>query len=160
MTRLYRLRNLVAAALVALVLPTVALADVKPFDRSLPMSTLISNQGLDASRSFTLTAANTKGHNLLMLVVNHGTHNTATAIQMSCTGSYDGTGTSGTLQDCAVSSGTCTSSNASWSKAVSGTAAWIWRVDITGIPQVTCTFTDTAGDASDKLTVEGYLWTR
>jgi len=125
------------------------------------LATLVNNLGLDATRSFTVAPCNDSGdcYSTLVLTLNHSVHNSATAIAMSCTATVDDGTTDATLQECAVANGVCTSSDASWSKAVSGTAVWAWRVDVRGYPSVTCTITDTGGDAADKITVKGVLVT-
>ena len=83
--------------------------------------------------------------------------NSTTAINMSCTGSPDRGTTDYTLQDCSsVTGGVCTSANASWTKnpaAIASPKCWPWRVDIEGLPEIECTFTDTGGAAADTIAV-------
>jgi hypothetical protein len=124
------------------------------------MGTVITSTTLDAASStFEVENHNhyTDGLWALMSVwvkVTDG-DNSVTAITMSCTGSEDQNTTDFTLQSCVVASGACTSSNASWVKDPSGmtTKNWVWRVDIEGVPDIECTFTDTGGDASDSIIV-------
>lgn len=106
------------------------------------------------STSFTLTGAQLSGYSKLA-VYTFLDYTAATALSMTCSVSVEGRAEDFTLQSCSVSSGTCTSSNASWSKAISGADAyWVWVVDLVGIPSSTtvCTFTDTGG-TSDKISV-------
>jgi hypothetical protein len=84
--------------------------------------------------------------------------NSVTAINMICTSSPNGGVTDYTLQDCAsVVDGVCTSANASWTKnpaAITSPKRWPWRIDIEGLPELECTFTDTGGDGSDTISVD------
>lgn len=88
-----------------------------------------------------------------------------TDISMTCTGSKDNNTTDYDLQSCATSAGTCTSTDSTWSKDPSGNTAvdtkrWPWRVDIEGINDFECIFTDTGGDISDTIQVEVSLSTK
>lgn len=124
--------------------------------------TVINGVALSAaSSSFTVNFDNpaTNGIPGLMVVWVSVTDasNSVTAINMTCTGSHNGGTTDFTLQDCSsVAAGSCTSVGASWVKdpsAITSPKRWPWRVDIEGVPEVECTFTDTGGDASDSITV-------
>lgn len=79
-----------------------------------------------------------------------------TDISMACTTSEDGGTTPFYLSSCDVSAGACTSSLASWSydpQAVTSPKRWVWRVDIEGLKDLACEFSDTGGDVSDVLAV-------
>jgi hypothetical protein len=124
--------------------------------------TVINAVALDtASESFAINMSNTPANGVWGLmtvwVSIADADNSTTAINMSCTGSPDGGTTDFTLQDCAsVVDGVCTSANASWTKnpaAITSPKRWPWRVDIEGIPEIECTFTDTGGAAADTITV-------
>jgi hypothetical protein len=76
-------------------------------------------------------------------------------VTMNCTGSKNGNSTDYQLEDLTVATGVATSVAASWTRNPgTGTTRWLWRVDIEGIPDVECTFTDTGGDASDSIAVD------
>ena len=124
-----------------------------------PLLTLVNDLAINSSRSFTVTPCDSNNicYSLLVLTLNHSAHSSASAVNMTCTESPDSGTTTATLQDIAVSSGVGTSSNASWVKAVTGTAVWPWRVDVHGFMSVTCTITGTGADGSDKITVKGYM---
>ncbi len=80
--------------------------------------------------------------------------NGVTAITASCSASYDNGTTDYTAQEGAVASGVYTSVDASWvHNPGAATTCWPWRWDIEGYPEIECTFTDTGGDSSDRLTV-------
>ena len=79
-----------------------------------------------------------------------------TALNMTCTASDDNNTTAYTLADCDVSSGVCTTYMASWTfnpRGVTSPKRWVWRVDIEGLEDIKCTFSDTGGGAGDTLTV-------
>jgi hypothetical protein len=115
---------------------------------------LLDAATLAADRSFTISTSGARGYGLLTLYISL-TWDAASAVALTCTGSNDGNTTDYALQSCSVASGACTSSDASWSKAVTASKKWIWRVDVEGIEDIECTFTDTGGGASDTLTVYG-----
>ena len=78
---------------------------------------------------------------------------------------YGSVATDGTnlfvLQDCSTASGVCTSSDASWSKAISAAdKKWVWRVDGTGMYYLSCTATVTNGTANEHITVSGMVNTK
>lgn len=90
--------------------------------------------------------------------------NSGTVTQMDMTGceASDDKGTTWfAIQDCAVSSGVCTSTDASWEKTLTLNTddTWVWRVDIEGYQTVRCTFDDGAGtaNANDELDVSYQL---
>lgn len=89
--------------------------------------------------------------------------NSVTAITMICGGSSDGNSTSYTFQECAVAAGVATCNNLSWvfnPTAVTSPKRWQWRVDIEGVEDVTCTFTDTGGVVADTIQVAVGLATK
>jgi hypothetical protein len=150
----------VLAAAAAALIAAVGFAFAKPTPtypgRHLkPLGTLISAQGLAAPRALTVTNAT---HNLLVLLINY-THNNNGNVTMTCTGSNDDNATDYALQSITVASGVGTSVDASWSNAVTTDEDFVWRVDMTGLPDAECTIDHSAGDASDIITVYGYLTT-
>ena len=128
------------------------------------LGSLITGGTLDAaSHVATVSSADggSLGYAVLSLYVKLTDANSSvTNISMSCTGSHDGGTTDYTLQSCAVAAGTCTSTNAAWSKTLTAQGNWIWRVDILGYQEVECTFTDTGGLVADTLDVTGTLVTQ
>lgn len=153
-------RFLLAAAMVAL--PSLASATGlhvgkdPTFDRKLIDG--VACNASEANRTFTLTAGLANGFGMGVFQFDF-THNAATAIAMTCHGSLDAQTTWAELQSCSVASGACTSSDASWSKAVSADDDWMWRVDFLGAPDIKCIVTCTSGGASDTFTVYGRLST-
>jgi len=137
----------------------VQAAPVGPAHRTTKAVTLINNQDLTASRTATVAIDLTKGFAVWVLYINH-TNTAATALAMTCTGSHDNNVTKYVIQSCSVSSGVCTSDDASWSKTVSGNKNWPWRVNILGYRDAQCVFTDTAGGAADFITVKSALVTQ
>ncbi len=86
----------------------------------------------------------------------------ATAATMTCTNQVSSFTGAARLQVCDdVTDGTCESTDAVWEKNVAtGSAVWVWRVDISGMRgTVSCVFDTTAGGASDIFRVESYLVT-
>ncbi len=148
--------------------PSLAAAQYAVKTRTLELGTILNNIAGNASassRTFTigpkigstLTTGDDRleGYTWLDLRFNHNVHSAASAISLSCTTSEDGGTTDDLLQDCAVATGTCTSSDASWSKSLSGTKVWRWRVGIKNGKQADCVVTITDGDGTDRLTVKG-----
>jgi hypothetical protein len=147
--------------LLALLAPTVASAAVPVVaaNREYPLGTLLSGVALNASsasRTFSLDDDREFGFNLLVAYV-YLTRSAATDVRMTCTGAPDAESGPAVLQDITVASGVGTSDDARFQKAVSGTAAWPWRVDVTGYRNVKCTLSGTSGGSSDLVTVKGYL---
>ena len=79
------------------------------------------------------------------------TRSAATAVNMKCYGSMDSNQTFAQFQACSVSSGVCESTNASWSKTVSSSTNWIWRVDFLGNSDVRCEIECVGGTSSDII---------
>lgn len=118
---------------------------------------VISAASINTAKTFTLTEAEMGGFGMLGIFVEY-TNSAGTAVVMTCTGSNDDGTTDFALQSCAVSAGTCTSTDATWSNAVSGDEDWMWKVDTQGALSVTCSFTATGGDGSDVATVDVVAW--
>lgn len=127
------------------------------------VGTLLSGVALNASaatRTFDLALANEfTGFGILTVYVNY-TNSAATDVQMSCTSKPSSTVSAATLQSCAVSAGTCTSTDAGWNNSVSGDEVFVWRVDINNYPgTLSCVFSGTSAGAGDLITVDGWLAT-
>ncbi len=110
------------------------------------------------ARTWTASAGSGAGY-AVGLIQFHLTRVAATAVSMSCETSISA-GNWAALQSCAVSSGVCTSTDASWTKAVSGNKNWTWRLDFLGAGDIRCTFSCTAGGASDLITAYARLSTK
>lgn len=154
------LKALLAVALFTL--STSTALGAAPKQMYSPYGTVINGVALSAaSSSFTVNFDNPTTNGIPGLIVVWvsvtDASNSVTAINMSCTGSPNNGTTDYTLQDCSsTAGGVCTSANASWTKdpsAITSPKRWPWRVDIEGMPEVECVFTDTGGDASDSITV-------
>lgn len=132
------------------------IGDMSWYDQGKIIDAVACN-GSSTVRRFTLTSGSGAGYGLLDLQVEF-TRVAATAVALSCTTSINGQATWATLQSCSVATGVCTSTDASWSKDVSGGSAnWVWRLDFLGASDVRCTFSCTAGGGSDLFTVYGRL---
>ena len=132
--------------------------------RTVFLNAIAGNANL-ASRTFVLpldTGFTTKSGAAYQMAVLHFkfTYNAASKVAMTCYASDDYGSTSFTLQECTNDTGVCTSSDASWEKAVTGSANWVWRVDVSGTTYESCIITFTSGGASDALTVSGFLTTK
>lgn len=142
--------------------PSVAFAQGVGQHVTSDVKTLLSGVACNASagaRTFTLSPAGAGfGYGMGIFQVDF-TYNAATAVALACEASINNQTSWATLQSCSVSSGTCTSSDASWSKATSASDTWLWRVDFLGAPDVKCTVSCTGGGASDTFTVYGRLAT-
>ena len=127
---------------------------------TLPIGAKVTGQTLDASHSFELEDV-ARGFSVMSLMITvTDANDSVTALTMTCTGSMDNNTTDYTLQSVSVSSGVGTGSNSSWVFDPSGVTSpkrWLWRVDIEGIEDVECTFTDTGGVVADILDVSVYL---
>ena len=86
------------------------------------------------------------------------TWNAAATVTMTCTESSDGGTTDFTIQDCTTGAGTCTSNDASWSKAVTASKNWPWRIRSAGFLRLECVFL-CSGAGTDTLTVKSYQTT-
>lgn len=139
--------------------PSLAMATTQGRHSTAPQGTLLSAVACNASAANrTLSLSNPDGYGVAILQFDF-TYNAATAITLTCNVSLDGGTTYAPLQSCAVSSGVCTSTDASWSKAVSANDDWAWRIDFLSAPNVQCTVACTGGGASDTVTVYGRLTT-
>jgi hypothetical protein len=115
-----------------------------------------------ASRSFEVENKS-GGLGLLIVYITYVEDNTSTsAVTMTCTASDDNNTTDYKMQSCTVSSGACTSSDASWTLDPdnTGTTYWVWRVDVEGYEDFECTFAFTGGEAADLLTAKYQLSTK
>lgn len=152
--------------LVLAALPAASRANREGRARTYPLGTLLSAKPLNGAAA-TLTASiglqnDRDGYDIAKLTVVHDNTSGALTITMTC---YEDTAAGGAtsviLQDCTVASGVCTSSDASWSKAVTGAKSWVWRVDISGYDaQVNCVFAAAGAAATDTITVTGQLVTK
>ena len=145
-----------ALLLALLVIPSSAIAYTNPLEECTTQTTLINNLAINATRTASFAA--TDRHTTAVMYLDL-TRSTATAVTMACTSSDDGGTTNFALQECAVSAGVCTSTDKSWSNAVSANEQWVWRVDVAGLKQLDCNIDGTAAGAGDLITVTGYLCT-
>ena len=129
-----------------------------------PLGTLLDgvalNDATPANRTLTvLTDGTQSGYGLLVLYVDH-TNSNASTVDMTCTNKPTATDTAATLQDCTIDAGECESDDASWSKSVSASKAWPWRVNISGFPgRIECVLSGTSADGSDLVSIKGWLVT-
>lgn len=127
----------------------------------------LDDSDLVSARSFTTTRSNDNrsAFNLLNVYIDHddSANGTVTRVDMTCVGITDNLDSPGSteefiIQVCSVSSGVCTSSDNDFQKTVSGTEdkKWIWRVDVSGLQNIKCTFDAGAGSghADDRLDVD------
>ncbi len=133
-------------------------------DSTTQSTNLIAAQGMDASRSLSINRDNaTGGYDLLTLWVNLTDANTSiTRFDVTCTVSHDGNSTDYTPQECTSASGTYTCVGTGiWQKASPGTSKFPLRLDVSGFPDIECTFSVGAGAGAsiDLLTVKGRLCT-
>lgn len=107
------------------------------------------------SRTWSYTSNTNEGFGLIVAQITYtpGGATTVSAVTMSCTGNIDGT-TSATLQSCSTSAGNCTSTDQIWTKAVSATKSWIWRVNAQGATNVSCVMGMTGTPDTDTFTVK------
>jgi hypothetical protein len=114
-----------------------------------------------AQRTFTLNSGKLSDGGWGLATLNFKyTYSAATAVTMVCTISDDSGTTSFTPQSCNDISGTNTCVNMKWSKAVTASANWPWRVGLGGFVYATCTVYCVSGSVGDSLTVTGYYSTR
>ena len=147
--------------LVLLAASPVSAQSVDPLNKIWPLGTVISAKACNdtaANRAFTVAdVALERGYNLLVVTFDF-TWVDATDVTLTCTHSPDAGTTKATLQDCTVSAGNCTSDDVKFTKSVTASKIWPWRVDVTGFYDVTCTFACTeAVGGGDLLTMKGYL---
>ena len=152
---------------IVLLAPSVALAQVTPKTRSLELGTVLNNIDLDgaaAVRTFTIGPSiggtslitgdeRLEGYTWLDLRFAF-TYGASTDVGLTCTTSENGGTDEDTLQDCTLASGVCTSNDASWTKAVTASKKWRWRIGIKNGKRVKCVVTSTGAGASDQLTVK------
>lgn len=119
---------------------------------------LIDDQGLDATRTFEINH-DVEGEVWGVMVVYvqvTDADDSVDALTMSCSTSLDNNNTNYAIQSITASAGVGTSTDASWVKDASSIASpkrWAWRVDIEGMADVRCSFSQAAGAAADKLDV-------
>ena len=125
-----------------------------------PRVAAIEDSDLTSSRSFTATRNTRHSHmGWLKVRVNHNdsANGTVTRVDMTCV-EVDRDSVEFILQDCSISSGVCTSSDVDWQKTVSGSEdkKWVWRVDVSALKSVKCTFDAGAGTghADDAFDVD------
>jgi hypothetical protein len=130
------------------------------------LGTLLNGVALNAvaaTRTANIDLQNERtGYDVLALHIAHTNASGALTITMDCFNDPDaGDAVTAQLQDCTVSTGTCTSSDADWSKAVTTSKTWVWRVDVAGLPgQVNCVFAASGAGATDTILVKGWLVTK
>jgi hypothetical protein len=154
--------KLILSLILATLIAFPANAATAPRQAFASYGTVINAVALDtASESFAINMSNAPANGVwgLMLVWVDvvDADDSTTAVNMACTGSPNGGAKDFVPQECAsVVDGLCTSENPSWRKnpsAMTSPKSWFWRVDIEGIPEIECTFTDTGGAAADTITV-------
>lgn len=119
------------------------------------LGVLIDGENLNTATAFTLSAERLRRHRFLTLFVNF-TRSAATDVQMTCDVSPDSQTTWFKPQSCAVSAGNCTSTDATWTRTISASDTFVWRVDMAGLQDARCTFTGTSAAFADKITVTGF----
>lgn len=102
-------------------------------------------------RSITTPSASALGYAVANFQINL-TRTAATAVIMKCYASMDSNQTYAQFQTCSVTSGVCQSSDASWTKTVTASTNWIWRVDFLGNSDVRCIVECLNGTPSDLIT--------
>lgn len=142
-----------------LLIASVALARTGPLNNYVRSgSEVLDAQTLDAARTFRVSRDSGQGAWGLMSVFIQVTdaNDSVTALTMTCSASIDGNTTDYALQDCVLASGAGTCYNLTWAHNPAATTSpkkWVWRVDIEGLEDVECVFTDTGGAAADLLDV-------
>ena len=111
--------------------------------------TAFTTLALDASK--TTDALQVGGWRFVNFNLAH-VNSTATAVTMYCEGSDSGAAPWFRIQGLALSAGTFTSSDVTWSNAVTGNENWPWRVNTQAYKYVRCVFDSTGGGGSDTLT--------
>lgn len=108
-----------------------------------------------ATRTWGYSSSANDGLGLIFAQVTYtrGGGSAVTAVSMSCVGDIDGS-TDAAFQSCATTSGLCTSTDQTWTKAVSATGSWIWRVDAQGASNVRCVVGSTGTPNGDTFTVK------
>lgn len=148
-------------ALLAIIAMIILLGAMDAKHKVVNMGVQIDALGLDASRAFELELSPDSSWGVMVLYIQLlDANNSTTALNMSCTGSLDNNTTDYTLHSCDTVLGTATCYNLTWTTDPSGVTSpkkHIWRVDIEGLQDIECTFTDTGGVAADKLTVTASL---
>ena len=143
---------------IALFLVPVAAQSATPCENAYQKvnRTLLSAVAMNAAaalRTFTLTEQEVSAFGTVAVYIKF-TWNAATAISMACTASPDAGTTAYTLQSCSTVAGVCTSSNASWTKAVTASANWVWRIDTLALSagaRISCVISSTGGGANDTV---------
>lgn len=82
------------------------------------------------------------------------THNSATAVTMTCSASEASGGTYKPLQVLSFVGATANSDTMTWSQAVAGDEDWVWTVNLNEYRYLKCTFSGTGAAASDTLTIK------
>jgi hypothetical protein len=153
-----RFTRFLLALLVVLGTSAVASAQIGPkHGQSGTVTVLTLADCADSAADRRFTFSNFGGFALSGVQVDFN-YSAATAVTMQCEVSLDGGTTWALLQDCSVSSGTCTSSNATWSKATgSANVDFFWRIDALSAPRLRCTISCTGGGASDTFSAWAVL---
>lgn len=148
-------RTILALAALAVSM-TMSCGAVGWMSRCSGWTTQVSGLDLQASRSWTHDGDDGEDWGLLTVLINLSQQNTVTQVDMICSGSDDGNSTDYVFQECAVASGACTSSDATWEKTVAAADQWAWRVDTGGLPDWQCTISvgAGAGTSTDVITVK------
>ena len=151
------------AVLTCASLSMAATGKLRNYSRLGAAGVVITAATLDAaSTTFTYDNLPKNGTWGLMLVYVKVTdsNDSVTALTMSCTGSIDDNTTDYSMTSCSVTAGVCTSTVATFVIDPSGITSpkkWLWRVDIEGIEDIQCVFTDTGGLIADTLDVSASL---
>lgn len=129
---------------------------------SYPVPVLVSAAAFTAlaeTSSRTTDAIPVTGLNSVTFYLSHlDADASVTKVAMACDASDDYGVTWFVVQSCAISAGTCASSDAAWNKGDGvtgpGTKKWPWTVNVDVATELRCTFTFSgAPAAADKLTV-------
>lgn len=150
---------------VVLALPSAALAQDKAV-RVTPLKTHMTAQSCistvaaaDRTATIDVGRLGPNGEALSLAVVGIDlTWNAAATVTLTCTSSDDGGTTDYSIQDCTMGSGTCTSADLSWSKTVTASKKWQWRIDTLGFVRLECVVL-CSGAGTDTVTIKSYQTT-
>lgn len=149
--------------IVLCLLPSLVLAgEPASLSEKLTLMDAVHGNASAGLRTFTFALGNqtsaTAARQMAILHFNADYTDGLTAVSMVCSASDDSGTTLFVLQECTMSSGTCTSSGVTWSKAIAAAdTKWVWRVDATGYAYLSCVVTMTGGTANEHLTVTGWM---
>lgn len=156
------MRKIILATLLILTLPTGAAAyQDGPKNVDINLGTLINAQTLASARTATINGNVIKGYGIVSLYATvTDANDSETGVSVACTSAPTSGGTEYRVPTCVWDSGNtrynCEAGPMFWNPSdETSPKSQVFRIDVEGLSNLTCSFTFVGGAAGDSITVTG-----